>query len=337
METINFGVIGAGRLGKIHTMNLLKMQNVKVKTLADPRLEETKEWAGNLDISEIASDWRTIINDPKIDAVVITSPTVLHAEMIAAAVKAGKHVFTEKPLSHDSPSAKKLLDLLKDTRVKVQVAFNRRFDRNYRRVHDIVLSGKIGKPHLIRTTIRDPSLPNIDFVKKSGGIFFDFFIHEFDNIRFVTGAEVEEVYAGGNALWDPRIKDAGDFDTAFAMLKMDSGALAVIDSSRQAVYGYDQRMEVLGSKGNVALLNDRETNVKMKNDECIIFDKPLHDFQSRYPRSFEEEMRDFVRCLFEDQMPSVTPEDGYKAILIAEAATKSAKEGKMIKVNDFRI
>ncbi len=337
MRAINFGVIGAGRLGKIHTMNLLKIQNVKVKTIADPRIEDTKKWANSLETLEIVPDWHTVIDDPEIDAVVITSPTTFHAEMITTAVEAGKHVFTEKPLSHDLTSAKKLLDFLKTSTVKVQVAFNRRFDHNYRKVHDVVLSGKIGKPHLIRTTTRDPSLPNIDFVKKSGGIFFDFFIHEFDNIRFITGAEVEEVYAGGNALWDPRIKDAGDFDTAFAVLKMDSGALAVIDSSRQAVYGYDQRVEVFGSEGSVAISNDRETNVEVKNDKCVIFDKPLHDFQSRYPKSFEEEMRDFVRCLFEDQMPAVTPEDGYKAILIAEAATKSAKEEKVVKVNDLRV
>ena len=255
--------------------------------------------------------------------------------MIKAAVKAGKHVFTEKPLSHDLPSAIRLMNFLRKVHVKVQVAFNRRFDHNYRKVHGVVLSGKIGEPYLVRVTARDPSLPSIDFVKKSGGIFFDFLIHEFDNIRFITGAEVEEVYAGGSTLWDPRIKEVGDFDTAFAVLKMNSGALAVIDSSRQAVYGYDQRLEVFGSDGSVAILNDQETNVEVKNDKCVMFDKPLHDFQRRYVDSFLNEMKDFVKCLIEDKTPLSTPEDVFRAILIAQAATRSAKENKKVKIKEL--
>ncbi len=334
---LKFGVIGAGRLGKIHTMNLLRIPGVKVKVVADLRIEAIKGWADSLDIPEFVSDWHSVINDPEIDAVVITSPTVFHAKMITAAANAGKHVFVEKPLSHDLTSAKKVLNALERTNVKVQVAFNRRFDHNYKKIHDVVTSGQIGKPHFIRITARDPSLPNIEFVKKSGGIFFDFFIHEFDNIRFVTNSEVEEVYAGGNVRWEPEIKNAGDFDTAFAVLKMKCGTLCVIDSSRQAVYGYDQRMEVFGSKGQITSLNDRETNVELKNREAVMIDKPLYDFQHRYTDSFVEEMQDFVRCLsVGNKTPMVTPKDGYEAILIAEAATRSAKENRTIKVDELR-
>lgn len=335
VRVFKFGIIGAGRLGKIHTMNLLKIPDVKVKIVADPRLEESKKWASSLGIPRIVSDWHNVIDDPEIDAVVITSPTTFHAEMIMAAADAGKHVFTEKPLSHDLASAKKVLDSLEKTNVKVQVAFNRRFDHNYKKIHDVVISGQIGKLHLIRITVRDPSLPSIEFVKRSGGIFFDFFIHEFDNIRFVTNSEVEEVYAGGNVRWNSEIKNAGDFDTAFAVLKMKCGTLCVIDSSRQAAYGYDQRMEVFGSKGQITSLNDRETSVELKNHETITIDKPLHNFQQRYADSFAAEIQDFVRCLLENKVPLVTPSDGYEAILIAEAATRSAKENRMIKIDEL--
>ncbi len=329
---MNFGVIGLGRLGKIHTLNLLKIRDVRVKSVADPRMEEVKRWAKGLEITEFVSDWHRIIEDPEIDAVVIASPTVFHAEMIRAAVENGKNVFVEKPLSHNLSSAKELLNFLEDSPVKVQVAFNRRFDHNYRRVHDAILSGKIGKPYLIRSTIRDPQLPPLEFVEKSGGIFFDFFIHEFDNIRFITSSEVKEVYAGGNALWDERIGEVGDYDTAFAVLKMREGMLCVIDSSRRAVYGYDQRMEIFGSKGRVLILNDRDTNVETRNGNCVRYDNPKHDFQHRYADSFAAEIRDFVDCLINDKTPSVGPKDGYKAMLIAEAATQSAKENRTLKI-----
>ncbi len=335
MRTFKFGIIGAGRLGKIHTMNLMRISGVKVKVIADPQLEAIKEWTDNLGIPKVVPDWHSVINDPEINAVVITSPTTFHAEMITAAANAGKHVFTEKPLSHDLASAKKVLALLEKTDVKVQVAFNRRFDHNYKKIRDFVASGQIGEIHLIRITARDPFLPNIEFVKKSGGIFFDFFIHEFDNIRFVTNSEVEEVYAGGSVRWDPEIKNAGDYDTAFAVLKMKCGTLCVIDSSRQAVYGYDQRMEVFGSKGRITSLNDRETNVELKNHETVTMDKPLPNFQKRYADSFNAEMQDFVRCLVENKTPLVTPKDGYKAILIAEAATRSARENRTIKIEEL--
>jgi myo-inositol 2-dehydrogenase/D-chiro-inositol 1-dehydrogenase len=338
MKKINFGVIGAGRLGRIHAENLtFYVPQAHIKVVADPRKEETRKWAKKIGIDNVTSDWKSVVRDPEIDAVIIASPTIFHAEMILAAAKSGKHVFSEKPLSHDLKSARDLLNSLKDTNVKIQIAFNRRFDRNYEKLHDIVQSGQIGEPHLVRVTLRDPSLPSIEFVKKSGGIFFDFFIHEFDNVRFITGSEVEEAYAGGSVLWDPAIKEAEDFDTAFVTLKMNSGALVIMDSSRQAVYGYDQRMEVFGSKGSAALQNVRETNVEFKNDKCASFDNPLHDFQHRYTDSFIEELKDFVSCIFEDRTPKVTPHDGYQAILVAEAATKSAKEGKMIRVNDLGI
>ncbi len=336
MKTFKFGIIGAGRMGKIHTMNLMRIPGVKVKVVADPRIEEIKEWADNLGIPTVVPDWHFVINDPEIDAVVITSPTVFHAEMITTAANGGKHIFTEKPLSHDLASAKKVLSVLEKIDVKVQVAFHKRFDHNYKKIHDTVISGQIGEPYLIRMTTRDPSIPNIEFVRKSGGIFFDFFIHDFDNIRFVTSSEVEEIYASGNVRWDPEIKNAGDFDTAFTVLKMKCGTLCVIDASRQAAYGYDQRMEVFGSKGQITSLNDRETNVELKNKQVTMIDNPLRDFQHRYIDSYAAEIQDFVKCLFEDKMPSVTPKDGYEAILIAEAATRSAKENKTIKVDELR-
>ncbi|MCW1305925.1 MAG: inositol 2-dehydrogenase [Candidatus Parvarchaeota archaeon] len=336
MKKIKIGIIGLGRMGIIHTQNLLKIKEVEVKSIADPRINDVKKWANDFGITDVREDWHSIVDDPDISAVVVTAPTKFHFEIIKTAAIKEKHIFTEKPLSLDLKSAKELLHFLENKNVKVEVGFNRRFDHNYRKVRDVIASGKIGEIHIIRTTTRDPELPDIEFVKNSGGIFFDFFVHDFDYVRFVTNSEVEEVYAGGNVLWDSKVRDAGDYDTAFVTLKMKSGALGVIDASRKAVYGYDQRVEILGSKGNVLSLNDRETNIEIRTKDGITTDKPLQDFQHRYINSYAEELYDFVRCIIDDKMPAAKPKDGYEAILIAEAATISAKENKPIIVDSLR-
>ncbi len=335
MRKVVCGVIGAGRLGKTHIKNLLSLPKAFLKTIADPRKEETEKWARNFGKIKITGNWIEIMEDPEIEAVIIASPTSLHAEMIRVAVEHGKDVFTEKPISHDLDSAKKLVESLKNRKAKIQVAFNRRFDHNYRKLRGSVEKGKIGVPQLIRITIRDPSLPPLEFVKNSGGIFFDFFIHEFDNLRFITGMEVEEVYAGGSNLWNKEFEKFDDFDTAFTVLKMQNGALAVIDSSRKACYGYDQRMEIFGSRGSVSSSNDSETEVEFQGFQGTVRDKPWPDFQTRYADSFFEELKDFIEVVFNDKDPSVTLEDGYKAILIAQAATVSAREKKRVKINEI--
>lgn len=335
-KEIRIGVIGAGRMGRIHTQNLLKMQEVEVKAIADPRVEDTKKWASSFEITDIRSEWRSVLDDPEIDAVVVTAPTKFHFEIIKAAATKGKHIFTEKPLSHDLESTKELLHFLEGKNVKIQVGFNRRFDHNYRKVKDLIVSDEVGEIHIIKTTTRDPDLPDIEFVKNSGGIFFDFFIHDFDYIRFIANSEVEEVYAGGSVLWDPKMQEAGDYDTAFVSLKMKSGALGIINASRKAIYGYDQRVEVFGSKGNILTSNDRETNVEVKTKDGIVIDKPLQDFQHRYIDSFLEELHDFVKCIIEDKMPSAKPKDGYEAILIAEAAKISTQFNKPVFIDNLR-
>ncbi|AKI98295.1 oxidoreductase [Kosmotoga pacifica] len=333
---MKIGVIGLGRLGRIHTTNLVQhVPEAEVKILADPRVEETEEWGRNLGDFEIVADWHIPLKDPEIDAVVIASPTTLHGEMLKEAVKAGKHVFMEKPLAHDLETAKELFETLSNVSVKIQIAFNRRFDHNFRKIKSFIDSGKLGEVHLIRTTSRDPHLPDIEFVKKSGGIFFDFMIHEFDTARFLTGSEVVEVYAGGSVLLDPRIGEAGDFDTAYAMLKMENGAICVIDVSRKAVYGYDQRVEVFGSKGSARAENDRETNVIMSTEEAVCTDKPLYYFPQRYMKSFANEIEAFVESVLEEKPVSVGVEAGYRSILIARAADVSARENRPVRIAEL--
>jgi len=336
VETLRIGVIGLGRLGRIHTTNLIQhVPEAKVKTLADPRVDETKKWAERLGDFKITANWQDVLEDPEIDAVVIASPTTLHGEMLKAAVKAKKHVFMEKPLAHNLETARELYKNLKDTGVKIQIAFNRRFDHNFRKVKDFIDSGELGEIHLIRTTSRDPHLPDIEFVKKSGGIFFDFMIHEFDTARFLTGSEVVEVYAGGSVLLDPRIGEAGDFDTAYAILKMENGAICAIDVSRKTTYGYDQRVEVFGSKGSARAENDRETNVIVSTEAAVCSDKPLYYFPQRYMQSFANEIQAFVESVLEDKDVSAGVEAGYYSILVARAADISAKENRSVKIAEL--
>lgn len=336
MKSLRIGVIGLGRLGRIHTTNLIQhVPEAHVKVLADPRAAETKEWSERLGKFNVTPDWKEVIADPEIDAVVIASPTTLHAEMLKAAVDSGKHVFMEKPLAHDLNAARELFEEFKEADVKIQIAFNRRFDHNFKKVKSLIDSGKVGEVHLIRTTSRDPHLPDIEFVKKSGGIFFDFMIHEFDTARFLTDSEVVEVYAGGSVLLDPRIGEAGDYDTAFAIMKMENGAICAIDVCRKAVYGYDQRVEVFGSKGSARAENDRETNVILSTDEAVCSDKPLYYFPQRYMESFANEIKTFVESVLEDKDTAVGVEAGYYSMLIAKAAGISASRNRPVKISEL--
>lgn len=336
MNRLRLGIISLGRLGRIHTENLLrKIPQAEVCVLADPRVDETREWAKELGEFTIVDDWHIPLERPDIDAVIIASPTVLHAEMLLESVKAGKHVFMEKPLAHDLETARELREALKDNSLKIQIAFNRRFDHNFRKIKDLIESGLLGDIHLIRATSRDPHLPDIEFVKKSGGIFFDFMIHEFDTVRFMTNSDVEEVYAGGNVLIDPRIGEIGDYDTAYAVLKMKSGTTCIVDVSRKAVYGYDQRLDVFGSKGSARAENDTETNIITSTEKGVCTDKPLYYFPQRYMESFAREIEAFVRSVIEDKPVPVGIEDGYRSILIAKAAEISAKENRPVKINEL--
>ncbi|GAH58645.1 unnamed protein product, partial [marine sediment metagenome] len=276
--------------------NILKMPDARLKIVADPFIDDN--WARSRGLST-ALDPESVFSDDEIEAALIFSPSPLHAEQIIAAARAGKHIFCEKPIALNPDRIRQALKVVAEEGVKLQVGFNRRFDPDFRRIKQAVASGEIGRLYLIKITARDPAPPPMEYVKGSGGMFLDMTIHDFDMVRYLSGSEVEEVYAAGAVLVDPAIGEAGDIDTAVTTMKLSNGALAVIDNSRQAVYGYDQRIEVFGSKGSIAAGNRTPTRTVLTTTDGVVADKPLVFFLERYQESFRAEIAEFIRSVRE--------------------------------------
>lgn len=335
-EMMTVGVVGAGRIGKLHVENMLRMGGVHVKTIADPYAENAREWANKWQIPNLVTDPETIFNDEEIDVVFICSPTDTHVDLITRSAAAKKHIFCEKPISFSDEETMAAYESVQKAGVQLQVGFNRRFDRNYGRVKDYVETGKIGDLHILRITSRDPEPPNLDYVKSSGGIFMDMTIHDFDMARFVAGSEVKEVYATGAALVNPEIASVGDVDTALIQLTFENGALGIIDNSRQAVYGYDQRIEAFGSKGSAESNNETETRVKFSSSESVSEDQPLHFFLERYNDAYIDEVQQFFTAIQSGSAVPCTFEDGIMAQRIAAAAKESLTTGQRVAVKKIQ-
>lgn len=332
---IKTGVIGAGRIGRLHAENIVNnIREAEIKAIADINTENVKEWANELGINNVYDDYRRIIADPEIEAVLICSSTDTHAQIIIEAANAGKHIFCEKPIDFSIDRIYEALDAVGKNGVKLQIGFNRRFDHNFKKVRDLVKEGEIGTPHIIRITSRDPEPPPIEYVKRSGGIFLDMTIHDFDMARYLSGSDVVEVYTNAAVLVDPAIGEAGDADTAVISLKFANGAIGVIDNSRKAAYGYDQRVEVFGSEGCVTVSNDTPTSAVLSTQSGVISDKPKYFFLERYQDSFVTEMRAFFDSIINDSEPPVNGVDGLKPILIALAAKESYETGRPVKVEE---
>ncbi|MCY6482914.1 inositol 2-dehydrogenase [Clostridium aestuarii] len=338
-KKINVGVIGTGRIGKMHTKNIVNnFINVNVKSVADIFVnDEIREWAANLGIENVYKDYKEILNDSEIDAVLICSSTDTHSQITIEAANAGKHIFCEKPIDYDIERIDAALDAVKEAGVKFQVGFNRRFDHNFKQVRDLVEEGKVGDVHIVKVTSRDPEAPPIDYVKVSGGIFLDMTIHDFDMVRYLTGSEVEEVYTNAAVLVDPAIGEAGDVDTAIITLKFANGAIGVIDNSRKAAYGYDQRVEVFGSKGGITVSNDTNNSAVLSTEGGVFSEKPKYFFIERYKDSFLTELTDFFDAVENDKETPVQGIDGLKPVLIGLAATKSYKEGRPVKISEIEL
>lgn len=332
MEQLTVGIIGAGRIGRVHAQGITGgIPGVVIKTIADSYMNEEKEkWAASLGINNTTSDYTDILKDPEIDAVLICSSTDTHAQFTREAALAGKHVFCEKPIDTDIERIKETMRVVEKSGIKFQIGFNRRFDHNFRAVRDAVTAGKIGDPHIIRITSRDPEPPNPEYVKVSGGIFLDMTIHDFDMARYLSGSEVTKVYVNGAVLVDPEIGKAGDIDTAVISLEFANGALGIIENSRKAVYGYDQRAEVFGSGGAVATSNDTSSTAVLHTAEGIISEKPLYFFLERYMDSFVQELKEFFTAIREDKDTPVGMVDALRPVQIAKAAAESLKTGKPV-------
>ncbi|MDD9268906.1 inositol 2-dehydrogenase [Paenibacillus sp. GCM10023248] len=336
MNKIRVGIIGAGRIGKIHTDNLLRLPQVEVVAVSDLFAgAELAAWAAERGIGQVVQDSDVLLANPDIDAVFICSSTDTHVPLIKKAAQAGKHIFCEKPVSMDIAQTEEALEAVRQAGVQLQIGFNRRFDHNFIRVREHVQGGTIGQPHIVKITSRDPNPPHADYIKVSGGIFMDMMIHDFDMARYVTGSEVEEVYAQGNVLIDPVFAEHGDVDTAIVTLRFANGALGVIDNSRQAVYGYDQRVEVFGSKGSVAVTNDHPNTAEIATAEGIMRDKPLHFFLERYNAAYTLETQMFIESLTGGRPLAVEGFDGLQAERIALAAKLSSQLKRPVKINEI--
>ncbi len=335
MSRVKVGIIGAGRIGKLHAENLVKMHRVELKAISDLFAGHIREWADRIGIPVVTDHYQNILHDKEIQAILICSPTDTHVPIITEAAKAGKHIFCEKPISFQLEQTKQALEAVKETGVKFQVGFCRRFDQSLKKAHQTVKEGKIGQPHLLRITSRDPHPPTKEYVAASGGLFFDMAIHDFDMARYLVGSEVEEVFAQGAVLIDPMFAECGDVDTAVTTLKFSNGAIGVIDNSRKAVYGYDQRVEVFAANGCVTVENARPTTAAISTAEGVLLDKPKYFFLERYNEAFVQEMADFIESILDDKEVPVTGHDGLQAELIARAAQKSFAEKRPVKIAEI--
>ena len=334
MKKMKFAVAGLGRIGKIHLENLLQMNRVEVVAVMDP-MEESRQYAKEKGISNIASTYESMLTSTEIDAVVICSPTDTHANYVEMAAKAGKHIFCEKPLDLSLNRVVEVLDVVKDSNIKLMLGFNRRFDKEFKKVKALVSEGAIGEHHLVKITSRDPGAPPVSYIEKSGGLFLDMTIHDFDMARFIVGKEVDEVYAKGAVLIDPAIGEAGDIDTAVITLTYTDGTMAIIDNSREAAYGYDQRVEVFGSKGMVKAENNLHDSHQLFTRQGSQGSLPLHFFLERYADAYKNEMSDYIQSLENGNDVPVTGEDGLQSLKIGLAAIKSIKENRPIKLAEI--
>ena len=336
---LKIGIIGAGRIGKVHLESIsYHVKNATVTAMADPFMnEETEKLIRSYGVSKVTKDYKDILNDKDIDAVLVCSSTDTHAAISIEAINAGKHVFCEKPVDHKKKKIQAVADALKEhPDIKFQVGFNRRFDHNFAAIRKAYDDGKIGEAHILKITSRDPEPPNPAYIKVSGGIFLDMTIHDFDMACFLTDSDVEELYVNSAVLVDPAIGEQGDVDTAIITMKMANGALAVIDNSRKADYGYDQRAELFGSKGMVATSNDTVSSAVISNADGVTGEKPLFFFLERYMDSFSEEMRQFTEAVINDTEVPVGIHAGLQSVKIGLAARKSVEEHRPVKISEIQ-
>jgi myo-inositol 2-dehydrogenase/D-chiro-inositol 1-dehydrogenase len=331
MTRTTIGVIGTGRIGRMHTRNLVRrVPGAFVKAVASRSADEA--WAKELGIPVCTTDTELLLQDPEIQAVVIALPSGLHAEAIRRAAEAGKHLFCEKPVGFSPAAIVPALSAVRSAGVQLQVGFNRRFDPSLCKLQAAVHSGAVGELHSLRVVNRDPRVPDPEFARGSGGMFLDFTIHDFDTLRFLSGSEIVEVYAAGSALIDPALASVGDIDTAVISVRLANGALCVIDNSRQTGYGYDQRFEAFGSKGNLAAGNLRPTSVEASLAAGVFTDTPYASFIERYKEAFIAELGAFVRCVQTGSEVAVTGEDALAAVEAALAAKMSTVENRPVQL-----
>ncbi len=333
---LNFGIIGAGRIGQVHAESLcFRLPQANVLAIADISGDAARSAAARFHIPHATDDPAEVLANPAIDAIAICSSTPTHAPLMIAAAQAGKHIFCEKPIALGLAQIDEALAAVDTAGVKLQIGFNRRFDSNFQRIRQGISDGEIGTPHILRITSRDPAPPPIGYIAASGGIFLDMTIHDFDMARFLLADEVEEVYAQGGVMIDPAIGGAGDIDTAVVTLRFRGGAIGIIDNSRQAVYGYDQRVEVFGAGGSLAAGNNTPHRVIASTSAGVAQAKPLYFFLERYMDSYVAEMRAFCDAILADQPTAVSGVDGRIPVVMGMASWKSYWEKRPVRLDEI--
>lgn len=327
---IRFGLLGAGRIGRIHGLNVVARGDTELVAIADAVPDAASSLAK--DAGARVARVEAIVADKDIDALLICTPTDTHADLIEQGVRAGKKVFCEKPVDLDSARIRRCLDVVRASGQPLMIGFNRRFDPNFAALHKRLQAGEIGAVEIVTIISRDPGPPPIDYVKRSGGLYRDMMIHDLDMARFLLGEEPIEVHAVGSSLVDPAIGKAGDVDTAAVIMKTASGKIAQISNSRRATYGYDQRIEVHGSNGMLRAQNMHETTVERAGKDGFRTDPVLNFFLERYAGAYRAELDAFVQAIG-GAVPSPSGEDGLRAQILADAATQSSQTGQAVRVS----
>ena len=335
-HSLKIGLIGAGRIGHMHAEHLTsRVRSAELLMVADAFEETARVCAERYSIPYFVQDYHAVLDHPDIQAVVICSSTDTHAQIIEEAAQAGKHIFCEKPIALDLPSIDRALDSVERSGVKLQIGFNRRFDANYRRVRQAIEQGEVGQPQLLHLISYDPDPPPVEYITVSGGIFLDMTIHDFDMARFLLGSEVEEIFVLASVMNNPAIGVAGDVDTTVVMLQFTNGVIGTISNSRHAAYGYDQRLELLGSAGAISIGNNYPNTAIISDGRSVRRDLPLYFFIERYTESFVTEMTAFVDAVLHDAPVPVTGRDGRVPVVMALAASKSLAEHRPVPLSEI--
>ncbi|HEM7799521.1 inositol 2-dehydrogenase [Burkholderia cenocepacia] len=332
--TIEVALFGAGRIGKIHAANLARQPGVRLRYVVDVNEQAASELAARHGAR--VADVDDAIADPAIAVTVVCSSTDTHADLILKSAEARKHVFCEKPVDLTLERARQCAQAVSAAGVVSMIGFQRRFDPTFSAVKRRIDTGEIGSPEMLIVTSRDPGAPPLDYIRHSGGIFKDMLIHDFDVFRWILDDEAETVHATGSCLSDRRIADAGDVDSTAVTIRTTKGRLCQINTARRAAYGYDQRFEVLGSDGMLQAGNLRPTEVTAYAKDAVSTDLPEAFFLERYRQAYALEIEHFFAAIRDGEPVRTTVADGVKALELAEAATVSAREGRIVRVDEFR-
>ncbi|NLF00249.1 MAG: inositol 2-dehydrogenase [Anaerolineales bacterium] len=333
MDVINLGLIGAGRIGRLHAENVAqRMPQARLLAVADVALDAAQQLAGRLGVPRATARYQDVLEDPHIDAVLICSSSDTHAEIAIAAAAAGKHIFVEKPIDLRLERIDQVLAAVEQAGVQLQVGVNRRFDPTFARARAAIQRGEVGQVHLLHIISRDPAPPPLTYVRVSGGLFLDMMIHDFDMARFLVGSEIAEVYTRAAVRIDPAIGEAGDVDTAVVLLTFENGVIGAIENSRQAVYGYDQRVEVLGSAGGLSTSNVFPNELVLSTADSVRRDLPLNFFLERYAESYVREVSAFVEAVATGGPVPVSGLDGRSAVAAGIAARRSLDEHRPVRL-----